>query len=133
MRARLEDERRAARIAAEKEEMRKLLAQQMDEKRQREAMDKADNDQQAEIWRKDKENYELEEARLNDKIKRINVDNQTFLQNQMGDKKSKAGNRKMDKQEFLYNKGLLKEINTKKKSSVAGSQFDQASRLGSQM
>jgi len=87
MRARLEDERRAARIAAEKEEMRKLLAQQMEEKRQREAMDKADNDQQAEIWRKDKENYELEEQRLNDKIKKINVDNQTFLQNQMVDKK----------------------------------------------
>ena len=61
MRARLADEQRAAREAAEKAEMRKLLAQQMDEKRQREAAEKALNDEQAVIWKKDKENYELEE------------------------------------------------------------------------
>ena len=64
MRARLADEARAAREAAEKLEMRKLLAQQMDEKRQREAAEKALNDEQAQIWKKDKENYELEEKRL---------------------------------------------------------------------
>ena len=64
MRARLEDERRAARIAAEKQEMRNLLGQQMDEKRAREAAEKALNDEQAVIWKKDKENYELEEKRL---------------------------------------------------------------------
>lgn len=34
---------------------------------------------------------------------------------------------RMDKQEFLYNKGLLKEINEKKKAS----QYDGESRLGS--
>ena len=44
--------------------MRKLLAQQMDEKRAREAAEKALNDEQAVIWAKDKENYELEEGRL---------------------------------------------------------------------
>ena len=33
----------------------------MDEKRQREAAEKALNDEQAVIWKKDKENYELEE------------------------------------------------------------------------
>jgi len=75
MRARLDDEKKAARIAAEKVEMRKLLGQQCEEKRYREAGDKADNDQQAEIWRKDKENYELEEQRLNHKIAGINKDN----------------------------------------------------------
>ena len=61
MRARMADEQRMAREAAEKAEMRKLLAQQMDEKRQREAAEKALNDEQAVIWKKDKENYELEE------------------------------------------------------------------------
>ena len=75
MRARLEDERRAARIQAEKDEMRKLLGQQMDEKRAREAAEKALNDEQAVIWKKDKENYELEEQRLQNKIKAINKDN----------------------------------------------------------
>ena len=132
MRARLNDERRAARIAQEKEEMRALLGKQMDEKRAREASDKADNDQQAEIWRKDKENYELEEKRLTDKIKLINLDNQSFLQNQMHGRQSKAVTRKMDKQEFAYNKQLLREINEKKKSSVAGSQMDRASQHASQ-
>ena len=75
MRARMEDERKAARIAAEKDEMRMLLAQQMDEKRAREAAEKALNDEQADIWKKDKENYELEEKRLQGKIKQINRDN----------------------------------------------------------
>ena len=89
----------------------------MDEKRQREAAEKALNDEQAVIWRKDKENYELEEGRLQSKIKAINKDNQNFLQNQMITKQSK-NIRKMDRQEFLYNKGLLKEINEKKKASV---------------
>ena len=75
MRARLEDERKAARVQAEKQEMRSLLAKQMDEKRQREAAEKALNDEQAQIWRKDKDNYELEEKRLQSKIKDINREN----------------------------------------------------------
>lgn len=83
----------------------------------REAAEKALNDEQAVIWRKDKENYELEEGRLQSKIKAINKDNQSFLQGQIITKQSKNV-RKMDRQEFLYNKGLLKEINDKKKASV---------------
>lgn len=58
----------------------------MEEKRLREAGEKALNDEQAVIWAKDKENYELEEGRLQSKIKQINKDNQTFLQGQMGAK-----------------------------------------------
>ena len=83
----------------------------------REAAEKALNDEQAVIWKKDKENYELEEGRLQSKIKAINKDNQSFLQGQIITKQSKNV-RKMDRQEFLYNKGLLKEINDKKKASV---------------
>ena len=57
----------------------KALSQQMNEKRMREAAEKALNDEQAVIWKKDKENYELEERRLQDKINAINKDNQSFL------------------------------------------------------
>lgn len=89
MRLRMEDERRADRDRREKEEMRKLLAKQMDEKRQREAAEKALNDEQAVIWRKDKENYEEEERRLNRKIKEINGENANFLQRQMYEKASR--------------------------------------------
>jgi hypothetical protein len=52
----------------------------MAEKQQREAQEKALNDEQAVIWKTDKENYELEEERLAKKINDINRQNQTFLQ-----------------------------------------------------
>lgn len=64
MRARLEDERRAERDRLQKEQMRLLLSRQMHEKRQREQHEKAENDEQAVIWKTDKDNYELEENRL---------------------------------------------------------------------
>jgi len=117
MRLRLEDERRADRDRAEKEEMRRLLARQMDEKRAREGAERALNDEQAVIWKQDKENYEEEERRLNRKIKEINGENAQFLQRQMYEKSSRQGARKMNKQEFAYNKPLLKEINDKHRQS----------------
>jgi len=75
MRARLEDERRAESERREKEQMRHLLARQMNEKQAREQMEKAENDEQAVIWRTDKDNYELEEKRLAGKIANINKEN----------------------------------------------------------
>ena len=47
----------------------------MTEKQRREQVEKALNDEQAVIWKTDKENYELEEQRLNHKIAGINKDN----------------------------------------------------------
>ena len=75
MRARMEDERRMERDRLEKEQMSLLLHRQMTEKQRREAAEKALNDEQAVIWKTDKENYELEEHRLNRKIAGINKDN----------------------------------------------------------
>ena len=117
MRARLEDERRLERERREKEQMRKLLALQMQEKAQREAAEKALNDEQAVIWRTDKSNYELEEGRLASKIAGINKDNQNFLRRQMEEKASRSNQRRMNKEEFAYNKHLLREINDKRKAS----------------
>ena len=51
----------------------------MDEKKRREAEEKALNDEQAVMWQKDLENYEEEERRMNDKIKRINLETADFL------------------------------------------------------
>ena len=89
----------------------------MQEKRAREAREKALNDEQATIWAQDKQNYELEEKRLHSKIKDINRDNQDFLHKQMQEKASKQAMRRMNKIEFAYNKNLLKEINNKRKTS----------------
>jgi hypothetical protein len=64
-------------------------------------------------------NYSEEERRLMDKINKINKENADFLKKQMDDKHAKERG-KMNKQEFLLNKPLLKEINTKKKVSGYG-------------
>jgi hypothetical protein len=47
------------------------------------------------MWRQDLENYEAEEKRLNDKIKRINKENADFLVQQAQNKDAKG--RKMAK------------------------------------
>jgi phage shock protein A len=106
--------------------MRSLLARQMAEKQSREAQEKALNDEQAVIWKTDKQNYELEEQRLSRKINEINKQNQTFLQRQMHDKASRSNARRMNKEEFAYNKHLLREINDKRKAS----NYESQSRAG---
>ena len=98
----------------------------MQEKQFRERQEKALNDEQAVIWATDKQNYELEEQRLSRKINDINRENQTFLQRQMADKASRSNQRRMNKEEFAYNKHLLKEINDKRKAS----NYESQSRAG---
>jgi hypothetical protein len=51
-----------------------------------------------------------------DKINKINKENADFLKKQMEDKNAKT-RPKMNKQEFLLNKPLLKEINNKKRAT----------------
>jgi len=49
------------------------------------------------IWARDKENYEFEEKRLAEKIKKINEENAAFLHKQMREKEAKNAQRKMSK------------------------------------
>lgn len=51
-----------------------------------------------------------------DKINNINKENADFLKKQMEDKNAKE-RKKMNKQEFLLNKPILKEINEKKRAT----------------
>jgi hypothetical protein len=101
--------------------MRDFLGKQMDEKKHRENLEKALNDEQAVMWKHDQRNYTEEERRLNEKINKINKENADFLKKQMDDK---GKNKKMNKQEFLLNKQLLREINDKKKTTYYGSNMD---------
>lgn len=66
------------------------------------------------MWHQDYKNYSEEERRLHEKISKINQENADFLKKQMEDKHGKV-RAKMNKQEFLLNKPLLKEINEKKR------------------
>lgn len=99
--------------------MRNFLNKQMDEKKMRENMEKALNDEQAHMWKQDHRNYQEEENRLNQKINNINKENADFLKRQMEDKTLKEKG-KMNRQEFLLNKPLLRDINDKKKTSIYG-------------
>jgi hypothetical protein len=95
--------------------MRQLLERQMEEKRQRENAMKANNDEQAVLWARDKQNYENEEQRLAAKIKTINQENAQFLLQQVHEKESKAHMKKTNQQKFQLNKPLLREIQMKRK------------------
>ena len=116
LRERLADEQKQNKVKAEQQRMRDYLAKQMEDKKRREQDEKQLNDEQAVMWHHDLKNYSEEEKRLHEKISKINRDNQEFLRKQMEEKQVKAG-KKMNKQEFLLNKPLLKEINDKKRAT----------------
>jgi hypothetical protein len=79
MRERLEDERRMNKLKDEQRRMRDFLGKQMNEKKHRENLEKALNDEQAVMWKQDQRNYTEEERRLHDKINKINKENADFL------------------------------------------------------
>lgn len=120
LRQRQLEEKRAERLRQEQEKMRYFLAQQMEEKQRRENNEKSNIDMQARMWATDKENYEEEEKRLKNRISKINRDNQEYLRKQMADKQAqeKYNRGSMNPDDFLINKPLLREINTKLKNSV---------------
>lgn len=53
MRERLEDEKRMNKVKMEQQRMRDFLAKQMEEKKYREQLEKALNDEQAVMWKSD--------------------------------------------------------------------------------
>jgi hypothetical protein len=128
MRERLEDEKRFKKLKDEQHRMRDFLAKQMEEKKRRENLEKNLNGEQASMWKQDQQNYHEEERRLNDKINKINKENADFLKRQMQEKEAKERG-KMNKQEFLLNKPLLKEINDKKRTSQYGGSLSKAGEM----
>ena len=117
VRERMADEKKMSKVKTEQSRMRDYLAKQMQEKHSRETVEKKLNNEQANMWQQDFKNYSEEERRLNEKIEKINKDNQEFLRRQMEEKTGKIVKTKMNKQEFLLNKPLLKEINDKKRAT----------------
>lgn len=81
MRERMEDEKKYNKVKTEQQRMRDFLGKQMNEKKHRENLEKALNDEQAVMWKQDHRNYNEEERRLNDKINKINKENADFLKN----------------------------------------------------
>ena len=117
MRQRQLEEKRAKRAKEEQERMRAFLADQVRDKQNREKADKENINQQAQMWSLDKQNWELEEKRLKERINKIQMDNAAFLQRQMEDKHKKSN--KMNRAEYALNKPLLQEANEKMKEVSA--------------
>ena len=66
------------------------------------------------MWRKDRDLWAEEEARIQEKIKKINKETQQFLKMQEDQKKG-GQSKKMVKTEKQLNKGLMREIKQKQK------------------
>ena len=75
MQERLNDQLQFQRHKDEQKRMRDTLARQVAEKKRRERMEKDFNDEQARMWKMDRELFEKQEAELNNKIKSVNMEN----------------------------------------------------------
>eukprot|EP00357_Protocruzia_adherens_P006780 CAMPEP_0114978038 /NCGR_PEP_ID=MMETSP0216-20121206/3578_1 /TAXON_ID=223996 /ORGANISM="Protocruzia adherens, Strain Boccale" /LENGTH=494 /DNA_ID=CAMNT_0002339177 /DNA_START=132 /DNA_END=1616 /DNA_ORIENTATION=+ len=113
-RDRLEDEARKLRLKTIQKETADFLMMQVREKKERQLQDKRMKEEQAQIWKKDLEDYEKAESKRKEKERDINQSLNQVLKDQMAEKHGKG--KKMDKTELLLNKQVLKEINSKKQS-----------------
>ena len=89
-----------------------FLFKQMAEKKGREAREKADNMEQAEIWRKEKDEFEVYEQKKADAQKNAYTKFAKQLQQQINENKQQAVLQKfvMNAEENLLNKKLLNDI-----------------------
>lgn len=112
MKDRFEEERRLKKIKREQHDMRETLARQMKDKKSKEEIDKEIIEEQAALWRMDREQFEKAERELNQKMKTLSDQNAQLLQQQMEEHKNK--NKGMDPIEYQLNKTYLKGIRAKK-------------------
>lgn len=112
-----EERRRWLRQQEQKKEMREFLDKQKHEKELRRQEEEAFNKKQAELWKKDTDEYNNQEKLKMDTIKEINKKNAEFLKQQI-ELERKKKKRKMDIQEALLNKDRLKKI-----AEVEGDKF----------
>ena len=74
-----EEKKEKARKKAQDALKAELFKQSVD-KKERAAKDKADRDQQAEMWKTENELWRQEEKRIKDKINKVNQDTKAFLE-----------------------------------------------------
>lgn len=126
------------RMKDDQQKLRDDLARQVAEKKRRENMEKEFNDEQAKMWQLDRQNYEQQENLLNGKIQEKNRENRAFLESQMAERNAAKASR-MNYNEHLLNKALLRDINYQRKTgsshhgSAHGSAHGGSVRGGSQI
>jgi len=103
-----EDRRRNQRLNDQKKEMRDYLDQQMAEKERKKQEEKLLEKKQAEIWKKDTDDYNNHEKSKTDYIRGVNKGHAEFLQKQVEEERKRQ--KKITTQELLFNKPTLKQI-----------------------
>ena len=95
--------------------MKNMLFRQMEDRRMRDIKEKEHNDEQARIWKLDLKNFTEEEKRIAAKIKKNNNDTAEFLRKQIEEKSGvvEVHHGNMNRNEFLLNKGILRDVNVK--------------------
>ena len=76
---RKDETKKAKQTAKNKEKMKATLAKQEEEKRRRAISDKNHFNEQAVMWKKERDLWEEEDQRIQKKIKEINKDTQNYL------------------------------------------------------
>jgi len=103
-----EERRRQQRLNDQKREMRDFLDQQMAEKERKKLEEKVLEKKQAEIWKKDTNDYNNHEKSKTEYIRGVNKGHSEFLQKQMEEERRRQ--KKITTQELLLNKPMLKQI-----------------------
>lgn len=120
------------RMKDDQQKLRDDLARQVNEKKRRETMEKEFNDEQAKMWALDRRNYEQQENALNGKIQDKNRENRAFLESQMAERTA-AKQSRMNYNEHLLNKALLRDINVQRKGDSHMGSAHGSVRGGSQI
>lgn len=83
----------------------------MKDKKRKEDIEKQIIEEQANLWKKDREDFANQERDMNDKMKHMTAQNSELLKQQIEAHKDPKG---MDEIEYMLNKGYLKGIRQKK-------------------
>lgn len=108
-----EDEKRRQKLLEQKQEMKAFLDKQVQERKEKNKFENDLSNKQAEFWKSDTMNFFENEKKKNEFIKDLNKKHAEVLKAQMEEgskkKKKKVGGR-MNVEELLQNKQILKEI-----------------------
>ena len=102
-----EEKKKQQKENEQKQEMKKFLEQQVKEKQRKTQEESLLGKKQAEVWKTEVKEFSEHEKQKGSFVKDVNMKNADFLKHQMSDKKRQQ---KMNEQELLYNKPILKEI-----------------------
>jgi len=103
-----EEQRRQQRLNEQKKDMRAYLDSQMEEKARRKEEERQLEKKQADIWKKDTNDYNNHEKSKKEYISDVNKKHAEVLKKQMDEERRR--NKKMSTEELLLNKHKLKEI-----------------------